>query len=76
MSQAQTKNSNRLLRVSEVQERLALSRSSAYGLIENGIIPSVRIPGTGSRNLWRVRAEDLEHFIAEHLVGGGHMPAK
>jgi excisionase family DNA binding protein len=58
-----------LLKVSEVRERLALSRSTTYALLESGRIPSIAMPGLGNRSLRRVRPEDLEKFINDHAVG-------
>jgi excisionase family DNA binding protein len=69
MSTKTVPNTDKLLRVPAVQERLALSRSAAYALIESGKLPSVRLPGSGSRFHRRVRESDLENFITSNLVG-------
>lgn len=54
----------RLLTPAEVAERLQISKAMAYNLMKRGDIDVVRI---GS--LVRVRAEDLERFIAERRAG-------
>lgn len=51
-------NDLRLLRLEEVQERLALSRSSVARLVNNGELPSVRV---GKAR--RVRLDDLLAFL-------------
>lgn len=48
-----------LYRVSEAGEQLGLSRSKVYVLIRSGAPPSVRIDGAR-----RIRASDLEHYVA------------
>lgn len=49
----------RLLRIDEVAERLAVSRSMAWKLVTYGQLPSLRI----GRSV-RVRPADLEGYIA------------
>jgi excisionase family DNA binding protein len=49
----------RLLRIEDVAERLAVSRSMAWKLIAYGDLPSVRI-----RRAVRVRPADLDAYIA------------
>ena len=53
------RNETRLLRVSEVSERLAIGRTSTYRLIESRELPVVRIGGSV-----RVSEQELERFIA------------
>lgn len=48
-----------LLRIPEVAERLTMSRSKVYQLIQSGVLPSVRIDHSR-----RVRMRDLEAFVA------------
>ncbi len=50
----------RLLRIPEVAERTALSRTTIYELIGRGAIPSVAVGGTRTR---RVRESDLDAWI-------------
>jgi len=49
----------RLLRIEDVAERLAISRSMAWKLVAFGHIRSLRI----GRAL-RIRPQDLEHYLA------------
>ena len=49
----------RLLRIEDVAERLAVSRSMAWKLIAYGDLPAVRI-----RRAVRVRPADLDAYIA------------
>lgn len=53
---------DRLLRVAEVAEQLAVGAWRIYQLCENGELPQVRI-----NNSIRVRPKDLEEFIASRL---------
>ena len=63
-------NSNdKLLKVRQVMERLALSRSATYGLMQSGVLPNVKLPGTGSRCHRRVRPADLQRFIDTNIIG-------
>ena len=50
----------RLLRLSEVADRLALSRSMCWKLVATGELPSIRIG-----RACRVRPSDLEAFVAD-----------
>ncbi len=50
----------RLLRIPEVAERTALSRTTIYELIARGDLPSVAVGGTRTR---RVRESDLDAWI-------------
>ena len=59
-----------LLRIPEVAERLTMSRSKVYQLIQSGVLPSVRIDHSR-----RVRARDLEAFVAALVVDGHRDPA-
>lgn len=54
-----------LLKVPEAVAVTGYSRPFIYRLIEEGRLPSVRV----GRSV-RVRREDLERFIEEHMVGG------
>ncbi len=55
----------RLLRIEDIAERLAVSRSMAWKLVAYGQIPSVRIG-----RAVRVRPADLEAYIASALREG------
>ncbi len=50
----------RLLRIPEVAERTALSRTTIYELIARGDMPSVAVGGTRTR---RIRESDLDAWI-------------
>ena len=53
-----------LLKPKEVAERLNVSRSQAYVLIRDGLIPHLRLG-----RCVRVRQEDLEEFIESNMSG-------
>lgn len=55
---------NRLLNSNDIARELGISRSFAYQLMRQGIIPTVRI-----RSAVRVRPQDLEAFIANNVTG-------
>ena len=55
----------------EVAERLSISKSQAYNLIEQGDIPKVQI-----RSSVRVKEEDLEQYIKENLTCTYDTPIK
>lgn len=57
-------DSPKLLKASDVANRLNVSRSLAYRLLQDGSIPAVRI-GTALR----VRPQELEAFIESHISG-------
>lgn len=59
-----------LLRIPEVADRLTMSRSKVYELIQSGALPSVRIDRSR-----RVRVRDLEAFVGSLTVGGNDAPA-
>jgi excisionase family DNA binding protein len=50
-----------LLNLSQVAERLGISRTSAWRLVATGDLPSIRVTET----LRRVDADDLEAWISE-----------
>jgi excisionase family DNA binding protein len=54
---------DRLLRVAEVAEQLAIGAWAVYKLCEDGDLPHVRIT-----NSIRVRPKDLEEFVAARRV--------
>jgi excisionase family DNA binding protein len=54
-----------LLKPKEVAERLGISRSQAYVLIRDGLIPNLRFG-----RCFRVRPEDLEEFIELNNISG------
>ena len=57
--------SERLMNPADVAERLNVSRASAYNLLKQGVIPSVRMG-----KMIRVRREDLEKYIYEKVELG------
>jgi len=52
---------DKLLKGSEVAERLSVSRSKAYQLMKSNQLPTIKI----GKNV-RVRNEDLEDYILAH----------
>jgi excisionase family DNA binding protein len=50
----------RLLRIEQIAERLSVSRSMAWKLIDSGVLRSVRIG-----RAVRVRPADLEDYLAD-----------
>jgi excisionase family DNA binding protein len=54
---------DRLLRVAEVAERLAIGAWAVYRFCEDGVLPHVRIT-----NSIRVRPRDLEEFVAARRI--------
>lgn len=57
-----------LLTIPQAAEQLACSRGHVYRLISTGALVSVEIKATGTRPKTRVRADDVEAFIAEHTT--------
>jgi excisionase family DNA binding protein len=55
----------RLLTVSDIAQRLQISQSFAYTLMQRGEIPTVRLG-----RAVRVRPQDLEDFINSSVQGG------
>ena len=53
----------RLLKPSDVAELLNISRSMSYRLLQNGMIPSIRI-----NRMVRVRQRDLQFFIEQRRI--------
>lgn len=51
-----------LLTIRDVAQRLQISRTSAYRLIQNGTIPHIRATGN-SRGAIRIRERDLKEYI-------------
>lgn len=57
-------NPSKLLRATEVAQRLCISRSLAYQLMQRGEIPTVRFGSSV-----RVRECDLEEYLNRHWSG-------
>lgn len=55
--------SEKLLRMSEVARILGISKTTAYRLVQNRELNCIRFGGTV-----RVRQNDLDRFILDHLV--------
>ena len=56
---------DRLLRARDVQERLGVSRATAYRMMTDGTLPVVRFgKGRNPRKLVRVLLRDLTEWIA------------
>ena len=53
-------DSGRLLRIEQIAERLSVSRSMAWKLIDSGVLRSVRIG-----RAVRVLPQDLEDYLAD-----------
>ena len=53
-----------LLKASEVAEKLNISKAFVYKLMNQGVLPSVKIGYSK-----RVRQEDLQRFIRENHTG-------
>ena len=58
MNELETMNEDRLLKAVEVAEVLSISKALVYRLIQQGLIPSVRI-----NHAVRVKRSDLYAFI-------------
>jgi excisionase family DNA binding protein len=54
-----------MLTVMEVAERLSISRSKAYRLLESGRVPHYRIDG-----VYRISEEQLRAYLESVAVGG------
>lgn len=54
----------KLLRANEIAQRLCISRSLAYQLMQRGEIPTVRFGSSV-----RVRERDLEEYMNRHWSG-------
>jgi excisionase family DNA binding protein len=62
-----------LLKIPEVSERLRLSLSATYGLIETGALASIAV---GNRKALRVSEDDLQAFLDSRRRGRGPAPAE
>ena len=60
-----------LLTIPQVQRLLPLGRSTIYGLVARGALPSYRVGATGGgRGRVLVARADLEAFIEKSRAGG------
>jgi excisionase family DNA binding protein len=58
---------DRLLRASEVQRELGISRATAYRMMTDGTLPVYRFGGSkGRRSMVRVSYKELRAWIAAH----------
>jgi predicted DNA-binding transcriptional regulator AlpA len=58
---------DRLLRASDVQRELGISRATAYRMMTDGTLPVYRFPGQqGGRNMVRVSYRDLREWREAH----------
>lgn len=55
------------LRISDVADRLHVSRTTVYDLIQRHSLPAVRLAGRGGRGILRVPAEALEKLAADAM---------
>ena len=62
----QSSTGNRFLTVSEVASSLRVSNMTVYRLINGGDLPAARIGRS-----FRVRTEDLEHYLAHQFNAAG-----
>jgi len=66
-SEPQRPIEDRLLRASEVQRELGISRATAYRMMTDGTLPVYRFPGQqGGRNMVRVSYKDLREWREAH----------
>lgn len=56
---------DRLLKLSEVAERLRVTRGMVHAMIKRRELPALRVG-----KLWRVRESDLEAYLSERYTGG------
>jgi excisionase family DNA binding protein len=60
---------DRLLRASEVQRELGVSRATAYRMMTDGSLPTYRFGGrNGRRAMIRVSLKELRAWIAAHKM--------
>jgi excisionase family DNA binding protein len=58
---------DRLLRASEVQRELGISRATAYRMMTDGTLPAYRFSGQrGGRSMVRVSSKDLREWREAH----------
>lgn len=58
-----------LLTVAETLEILPVGRTMLYALVDQGVIPSIRVASAGSkRGRILIRRADLERFVADRLA--------
>lgn len=63
---------DRLLRASEVMQRLGVSRSTAYRLMSDGTLPVVRFGGSKHRpRTIRVREQSLNKWMKQNESSAG-----
>ena len=55
----------RLLKISDVAQRLGVSPATVTRWIEEGVLPCVRIPRNKNR-MTRIKESDLEAFLQKH----------
>ncbi|HLZ70001.1 MAG TPA: helix-turn-helix domain-containing protein [Dehalococcoidia bacterium] len=67
-----TTGEDQLLRVPQVAQRLGLSTATVLAWLRDGRLKGFRLGGT--RAGWRVRAEDLDAFIADRAGERGDAP--
>ena len=63
----QSSPSDRLLRATEVQRELGVSRATAYRMMNDGTLPIYRFGGrNGNRAMIRVSSRELRDWLAAH----------
>jgi excisionase family DNA binding protein len=55
-----------LMTPSQVAKELGIGRSTAYRLLTQGAIPTLRVPGT---KILRVRRQDFERALTSGMIG-------
>jgi excisionase family DNA binding protein len=64
------------LRVSDVADRLGVSRTTAYDLIQRGSLPAVRLTGRGGRGILRVPAAALDRLATDAMHAADDAPER
>lgn len=57
---------DRLLRASDLQRELGVSRATAYRMMNDGTLPTYRFGGRGGRAMLRIHSKDLREWLKSH----------
>lgn len=66
VSKQMTLEKDRLLRASDLQQELGVSRAVAYRMMSDGTLPTYRFGGRGGRTMLRVDSKDLREWLESH----------
>lgn len=70
-SEGLSNSEDRLLRASEIQRELGVSRATAYRMMTDGTLPTYRFGGRGGRRtMIRVSLRDLRQWLENHRMSG------